>query len=41
VRGPAALARDFALLLGRHRRKSTPFLPLSCIHRYASVFHIE
>jgi hypothetical protein len=37
MRGSAALARDLALLLGRHRRKPSPFLAFSCTHRSPSV----
>src|SRR3954468_5536499 len=38
VRRAAALAGDFALLLGRHRCKSPPFLAFTCSHRLSSVF---
>src|SRR6266850_81222 len=34
----SALAGDLTLLLGGHRRESSPFLAFSCIHYWASVF---
>jgi len=38
VRSAAALARDFTLLFGRHRRKPSTLFALSCIHATPPVF---